>query len=147
MIKLKNAAQIALMKKAGRITSEALMVARDNIKPGVTTKHLDNLIRRYIEKCGARPSFLGYGGFPGSACISINEQVIHGIPSSKVVLQEGDIVKVDVGAFINGFHGDAAQSCPTLRDLMDCSLPGSSVHGFSRQECWSGVPLPSPPHI
>lgn len=110
MIKLKNAAQIALMKKAGRITGEALMVARDNIKPGVTTKHLDDLIRRYIEKCGARPSFLGYGGFPGSACISINEQVIHGIPSSKIVLQEGDIVKVDVGAYINGFHGDAART-------------------------------------
>ena len=110
MIKLKNAAQIALMKKAGRITGEALMVARDHIKPGVTTKHLDDLIRRYIEKCGARPSFLGYGGFPGSACISINEQVIHGIPSSKIVLQEGDIVKVDVGAYINGFHGDAART-------------------------------------
>lgn len=110
MIKLKNAAQIALMKKAGRITGEALLVARDNIKPGVTTKHLDDLIRRYIEKCGARPSFLGYGGFPGSACISINEQVIHGIPSAKVVLKEGDIVKVDVGAYIDGFHGDAART-------------------------------------
>lgn len=110
MIKLKNSAQIALMKKAGRITGEALLVARDNIRPGVTTKHLDDVIRRYIEKCGARPSFLGYAGFPGSACISINEQVIHGIPSANVVLKEGDIVKVDVGAYIDGFHGDAART-------------------------------------
>ena len=110
MIKLKNAQQIALMKKAGRITGEALKVAEENIKPGVTTKHLDDLIRRYIEKCGARPSFLGYGGFPGSACISINDQVIHGIPSPKVVLKEGDVVKVDVGAYIDGFHGDAART-------------------------------------
>lgn len=110
MIKLKNAVQIAHMKKAGRITGEALEVARENIRPGVTTKHLDDLIRRYIEKCGARPSFLGYGGFPGSACISVNEQVIHGIPSPHVVLEEGDIVKVDVGAYIEGFHGDAART-------------------------------------
>jgi len=110
MIKLKNAAQIAHMKKAGRITGEALEIARENIRPGVTTKHLDDLIRRYIEKCGARPSFLGYSGFPGSACISVNEQVIHGIPSSHIVLQEGDIVKVDVGAYIDGFHGDAART-------------------------------------
>ena len=110
MIKLKNAAQIALMKKAGRITAEALLVAQENVRPGVSTKHLDDLIRRHIEKCGAKPSFLGYGGFPGSACISINEQVIHGIPSPDVILKEGDIVKVDVGAYINGFHGDAART-------------------------------------
>jgi len=110
MIRLKNAAQIELMKTAGRITGEALKVAEENIKPGITTKHLDDLIRRYIERSGAKPSFLGYGGFPGSACISINEQVIHGIPSSHVILKEGDVVKVDVGAYINGFHGDAART-------------------------------------
>lgn len=98
------------MKRAGRITGEALLVARDAIRPGVTTKHLDDLIRHYIEKCGARPSFLGYGGFPGSACISVNDQIIHGIPSPNVVLKEGDIVKVDVGAYIDGFHGDAART-------------------------------------
>jgi methionyl aminopeptidase len=88
------------------------LVARDAIRPGVTTKHLDDLIRHYIEKCGARPSFLGYGGFPGSACISVNDQVIHGIPSAKVELKDGDIVKVDVGAYFEGFHGDAARSFP-----------------------------------
>ena len=110
MIKLKNAEQIAVMKQAGRITGEAILKARDAVRPGVTTKHLDDIIRAYIEKCGAKPSFLGYGGFPGSACISLNDQVIHGITSKDVVLQEGDIVKIDVGAFYRGFHGDSANT-------------------------------------
>ncbi len=110
MIFIKNPEQIKKMRHAGRITGEALLVARDHIRPGITTKMLDSVIREYIEKCGAKPSFLGYGGFPGSACISVNEEVIHGIPSEKVVLEEGDIVKVDVGAFIDGFHGDSANT-------------------------------------
>ena len=98
------------MKESGRITGEALLVAQVCIREGVSTKEIDTKIREYIEKCGAKPSFLGYGGFPGSACISINDEVIHGIPSSKRFLSEGDIVKVDVGAFKNGFHGDAART-------------------------------------
>ena len=98
------------MKESGRITGEALLVAQECIREGVSTKEIDTKIREYIEKCGAKPSFLGYGGFPGSACISINDEVIHGIPSSKRFLSEGDIVKVDVGAFKNGFHGDAART-------------------------------------
>ena len=98
------------MKESGRITGEALLVAQECIREGVSTKEIDTKIREYIEKCGAVPSFLGYGGFPGSACISINDEVIHGIPSSKRFLSEGDIVKVDVGAFKNGFHGDAART-------------------------------------
>ena len=110
MIKLKNAEQLDIMRRAGRITGEAILKARDAIRPGVSTKHLDDIIRAYIEKCGARPSFLGYGGFPGSACISVNDQVIHGIPSAKVVLEEGDIVKIDAGAFYRGFHGDSANT-------------------------------------
>lgn len=110
MIKLKNAEQIAVMRQAGRITGEAILKAREAIRPGVTTKHLDDIIRGYIEKCGAKPSFLGYAGFPGSACISLNDQVIHGIPSKDTVLQEGDIVKIDAGAFYRGFHGDSANT-------------------------------------
>ncbi len=98
------------MKEAGRITGEALLVARECIKEGISTKEIDTKIREYIEKCGAKPSFLGYGGFPGSACISINDEVIHGIPSASKILCEGDIVKVDVGAFKHGFHGDAART-------------------------------------
>ena len=98
------------MKIAGRITAEALMVAKEMIRPGISTKEIDTKINRYIVKCGATPSFLGYGGFPGSACISINEQVIHGIPSDKVILSEGDIVKVDVGARYRGYNGDSART-------------------------------------
>ena len=110
MIQLKNTAQIDLMKVAGRITGEALAVAEELVRPGISTYEIDRAIRTHIEKSGAKPSFLGYAGFPGSACISINDEVIHGIPSKKRILQEGDIVKVDVGAFIHGFHGDAART-------------------------------------
>lgn len=112
MIFIKNPEQIKKMQRAGRITGEALALAGEAVREGVTTAALDKIIRSYIEKCGARPSFLGYGGFPGSACISINEEVIHGIPSAKRYLQEGDIVKIDVGAYIDGFHGDSANTFP-----------------------------------
>lgn len=110
MIQLKNPDQIKIMKEAGRITGEALLVARDHVRPGISTYELDRLVRESIEKAGAKPSFLGYAGFPGSACISINDEVIHGIPSKKRFLEEGDIVKVDVGAFYKGFHGDSART-------------------------------------
>ena len=107
---LKKPEQILLMKEAGRITGEALLVARDAIRPGISTKELDQLIYNHITRSGAKPSFLGYHGFPGSACISVNNQIIHGIPSRKVILQEGDIVKVDVGALYRGYHGDSAKT-------------------------------------
>ena len=112
MFIIKNSEQIALMKKAGRITAEALLVAKDAIRPGLSTKELDLKIRRFIEKCGAAPSFLGLYGFPGSACISINNEVIHGIPSEKKILKEGDIVKIDVGARYRGYNGDSARTYP-----------------------------------
>ncbi len=112
MIIVKTPEQIKKMRLAGRITGEAILVARDMIRPGISTKQLDDKIRHYIEKCGARPSFLGYGGFPGAACISVNEQVIHGIPSHEKILEEGDIVKIDVGAYIHGYHGDSANTFP-----------------------------------
>ena len=112
MIQLKNSAQISAMMEAGRITGEALLVAREHVREGVSTKELDTVIRNYIEKCGAKPSFLGYAGFPASACISVNDEVIHGIPSKKRILCEGDVVKIDVGAFYKGFHGDSARTIP-----------------------------------
>lgn len=112
MIRIKNALQIAAMKDAGRITGEALLVARDMIRAGVSTYEIDQAIRRYIEKCGATPTFLGYGGFPASACISINDEVIHGIPSKKRILKDGDIVKIDVGATYRGYVGDSARTIP-----------------------------------
>ena len=98
------------MIEAGRITGEALLAAREHVREGVSTKELDTVIRNYIEKCGAKPSFLGYAGFPASACISVNDEVIHGIPSKKRILREGDIVKIDVGAFYKVFHGDSART-------------------------------------
>ena len=110
MIQIKNPEQIVIMKEAGRITAEALLIAQENVREGISTWQLDKLIREHIEKSGARPSFLHYGGFPASACISINDEVIHGIPSKSRILKEGDIVKVDVGAFYKGFHGDSARS-------------------------------------
>ncbi len=110
MIQIKNAAQIAIMKEAGRITGEALCLAGEAVKEGVSTKQLDDIIYNHIVKSGAKPSFLGYNGFPGSACISINDEVIHGIPSKNKILKDGDIVKIDVGAFYKGFHGDSANT-------------------------------------
>ena len=112
MIIIKNSEQLALMKKAGQITAEALLVARDMIRPGISTKEIDKKIHDYIVKCDAIPSFLGYGGFPGSACISINDEVIHGIPSDRRILKEGDIVKIDVGARFRGYNGDSARTYP-----------------------------------
>ncbi|CDA72074.1 methionine aminopeptidase [Ruminococcus sp. CAG:579] len=98
------------MRKAGLITGGALVAAGEAIHAGMTTKELDTVVRKYITSHGAKPSFLGYGGFPGSACISINDVVIHGIPGPQVI-KDGDIVSVDVGAYIGGFHGD---SCKTF---------------------------------
>ena len=112
MIQLKNAAQIKAMREAGRITGEALLVAREHVREGVSTYELDQVIRHYIEKSGAKPSFLGLYGFPGSACISVNDEVIHGIPSKKKILREGDIVKIDLGACCKGYHGDSARTIP-----------------------------------
>ncbi len=109
MINIKSASEIAKMKTAGRITGEALKLAGESIRPGMSTKELDTIIHDYIVSCGATPSFLGYGGFTGSACISINEEVIHGIPGKRKI-QDGDIVSVDVGAYINGYHGDSART-------------------------------------
>jgi methionyl aminopeptidase len=112
MIQLKTPEQIEIMKVAGRITAETLLVAKEMIHEGVTTKEIDDKINQYIKKCGAKPTFLGYGGFPGSACISINDEVIHGIPSHKRILKNGDIVKIDVGAMWHGFTGDSARTFP-----------------------------------
>lgn len=112
MIHLKNSQEISAMKDAGRITGEALLAARDAVRPGVSTEEINRVIEHYIRKCGAEPTFLGYGGFPASACISINDEVIHGIPSRKRILREGDIVKIDTGATYRGYVGDSARTIP-----------------------------------
>lgn len=135
MIHLKNSAQIAAMKEAGRITGEALLIARDMIRPGISTFEIDAAIRRYIEKCGAKPAFLGYGGFPASACISINDEVIHGIPSKKRILQEGDIVKIDTGATYRGYIGDSARTIPVGK----VSEEAQKLIRATRDSFWAGI--------
>ena len=108
MVVIKSSRELQKMKDACRISANALVVAGKAVEPGVSTLEIDTIVRKYIEKEGATPSFLGYGGFHASACISVNNVVIHGIPSKKQILKEGDIVSVDVGAFYDGFHGDNA---------------------------------------
>ena len=107
MITLKSPSEIELMRRAGKITAAARALAGEMVKPGVTTREIDRAVEQSIRKNGAVPSFLNYHGYPGSACISVNDEVIHGIPGNRV-LKEGDIVSVDVGAYIGGFHGDCA---------------------------------------
>ena len=102
------------MRKAGKITAAARALAGSMVAPGVTTREIDREVRRFIRSHGAEPSFLGYNGFPASVCISVNDEVIHGIPGKRV-LREGDIVSVDVGAFKDGFHGDCAGTYPCGR--------------------------------
>lgn len=108
MVNIKSKTELEKMRKAGIIAGNALHFGGQSIRPGMTTYELDKIIHDYIIKQGATPSFLGYGGFPGSACISLNNTVIHGIPSKKVRIREGDIVSIDVGAFYDGYHGDTA---------------------------------------
>ena len=112
MIHIKSEKELERMRVAGRITALARKAAADAVHPGVTTEEIDRIVRKTIEDAGAKPSFLGYGGFPGSACVSINDEVIHGIPSKTHIVREGDIVKVDVGAYIGGYHGDCAATIP-----------------------------------
>lgn len=112
MISLKNPEQMRRMREAGKITAGALVYAGEILREGMSTGELDHKIRQFIERHGATPTFLGYGGFPGSACISLNHEVIHGIPSKDRIIREGDIVKVDVGACYRGYNGDSARTFP-----------------------------------
>ncbi len=111
MIPIKNERELNVMRQACKITANARQLAGSMVKPGVTTLEIDKAVHDYIVSQGATPSFLNYGGFPASACISVNDVVIHGIPDDRV-LQEGDIVSVDVGAYWGGFHGDCAATFP-----------------------------------
>ena len=124
MITLKSPNEIELMRRAGKITAAARALAGEMVKPGVTTQEIDRAVEQFIRSQGAVPSFLNYSGYPASACISVNDEVIHGIPGKRV-LKEGDIVSVDVGAYIGGFHGDCAATfacgkiSPEAQNLID----------------------------
>lgn len=126
MISIKNSRELKAMREACVISAKALKVAGKAVQPGVTTEEIDHEVRKFIESQGAKPNFLGLGGFPGSACISINDTVIHGIPGKRVI-KAGDIVSVDVGAFYNGFNGDnaatfaAGKISPEAQALIDAT--------------------------
>ena len=109
MVIVKSNKEIAKMKKAGQLTGATLQYAGEIIKAGMTTYELDKMLHKFITSHGAKPSFLGYGGFPGTACISVNDEIIHGIPGPRK-LNEGDIVSIDVGAYIDGSNGDSAKT-------------------------------------
>jgi len=110
MIYFKSKQEIDFMRKAGEIAAEALARVMDAIEPGVTTKELDKIAEKFIRKKGARPAFLGYMGYPASICVSINDEVVHGIPSEKRIIKEGDLVSVDLGVEFEGYFGDIAAS-------------------------------------
>lgn len=112
MISIKSHSEIEKMREAGRITGLALVEISKHIKPGVSTAELDKIAFNFIKKQGATPSFLHYNGYPASICASVNDAVVHGIPSKEIILKEGDIISIDVGAYKNGYHGDAARTYP-----------------------------------
>ena len=124
MIPIKNEREISMMRQACKITAAARALAGEMVRPGVTTKEIDKAVHDFIVSQGATPSFLNYSGYPASACISVNQTVIHGIPDSRV-LNEGDIVSIDVGAYFGGFHGDCAATfacgeiSPEAKKLID----------------------------
>ena len=112
MIKIKSQEEIELMREACRITRDTLKLVESSIKVGVSTAELDKIAFDYIKSQGATPSFKNYGGFPASICASINDTIVHGIPSKNIILQEGDIISIDVGAKFKGYNGDAARTFP-----------------------------------
>lgn len=135
MVVLKTARELRFMRAAGRISQRALRLAGEAVEPGVTTQEIDTIVRKYIEEQGATPSFLGYGGFPASACISVNNVVIHGIPSKKCVLKEGDIVSIDIGAYFEGFHGDNAWTFP----CGDISREAAALMKATEESLFEGI--------
>ena len=135
MIVLKTSRELAAMRDAGRISARALKLAGKAEEPGVSTWEIDRVVRRYIEEQGATPSFLGYGGFPASACISVNNVVIHGIPDKKTIIRQGDIVSVDVGATFEGFVGDNAWTFP----CGDISPEAQSLLDATREGLFEGI--------
>ena len=131
---VKSPRQIEFMREAGKITAGARTIARQAIAAGVTTAEIDREVYNFITKSGATPSFLNYGGFPGSACISVNEELIHGIPGKRVV-HKGDIVSVDVGAKIHGVHGDCAGTYP----CGEVSEEAKRLMEVTRQSFFEGI--------
>lgn len=134
MISLKSPREIECMRAAGKITAQARSLAGSMVRPGITTREIDTAVRRFIEGRGATASFLNYNGYPGSACLSVNDEVIHGIPGERK-LQEGDIVSVDVGAYFEGFHGDCAATFPCGK----VSPEAEHLISVTERSFWEGI--------
>ena len=141
MIAIKNERELVLMRKACKITAAARALAGEMVKPGVSTKQIDKAVHDFIVSQGAKPSFLNYHGFPASACISVNNTIIHGIPGG-YVLKEGDIVSVDVGAFYQGFHGDCAATFPCGA----ISAEAEKLINVTKQSFYEGIRFATPGH-
>lgn len=135
MIVLKTSRELAIMREACRISAKALKLAGEAVEPGVSTWEIDRVVRRAIEEEGGKPNFLGYGGFPGSACVSVNDVVIHGIPHKEIILKEGDIVSIDTGAFYEGFNGDNAYTFP----CGDVSEEAKRLMDVTRESLFEGI--------
>ena len=139
-IHYKRPPEIEKMRAAGYLVSQVLAALRDKVEPGVTTKELDELAYRLITAGGGTPSFLRYRGFPASICSSLNEQVVHGIPSRKVALEEGDVIKIDVGVRLQGYHGDSAISVPVGKVAPEVER----LLAVTREALWKGIQAIAP---
>ncbi len=135
MIVLKTSKELSLMREACRISAGALKVAGEAVEPGVTTAQIDKIAHEYILKAGATPTFLNYNGFPATACISINDEIIHGIPSHRRVIKSGDIVSIDLGASINGYVGDNAATFA----CGDISPEAKRLCDVTRESLYEGI--------
>lgn len=135
MIQIKNAKELAMMRKACEISAQALKLGGESIEAGMTTADIDKIIFDFIRKMGAKPNFKGLYGFPGTACISVNDEVIHGIPSKKKVIRPGDIVSIDTGAAIGGFNGDNA--CTFACGKVD--LEAQRLMDVTRESLYCGI--------
>ena len=135
MIVLKNGRELKIMREACRISAEALKLAGSAVEPGVTTAELDKIAEKYILSQGAKPNFKNYNGYPATACISINNEVIHGIPSKKRVIEAGDIVSIDLGATFEGYHGDNAATFA----CGDVSAEAKRLMDTTRESLYEGI--------
>ena len=161
MIVRKSPAEVELMAKAGKVVAELHQVLREAVRPGVTTAELDEIAEREVRGRGGIPSFLGYRGFPATLCTSVNDQIVHGIPSPDVVLREGDLLKIDAGAIVDGYHGDSAVTWivggddtagPEVRELVERTRAGlwagleAAVRGRRLSDISAAVEAVATPH-
>ncbi|MBE6471745.1 MAG: type I methionyl aminopeptidase [Coriobacteriaceae bacterium] len=135
MIYLKTPEQIEAMKEAGRISAKVLRLVGAAVEPGISTKELDAMAERLFKAEGAKPGFKGYGGFPGSICASVNNQIVHGIPSKKTILHEGDIISIDTGALLDGWYGDNAWTYP----VGEVTPEVQRLLEVTEQSMWNGL--------